>query len=1003
MAGVRECNPRQRPPRADEAVRAPRLAALRPPRIAHEEDPPLDSNRSAEMITPHHDLKCQPQPITFGAHAPELPAVTHPQPIEVGASHFNRGRFAEAEIVCRQILVSDPNHPDALHLLGLVAYQVGQHGVAVELLKRAITLRPGVASYYSNLGIVLRARGDLDASVSACRAALQLDPQYSEAHYNLGNSLKAKGDLDAAIAEFRTATRVKPDYFEAYNNLGVTLMDRGQLESAIAELRAALGFKPDYVDAHNNLGVALIKCGQWEAAIVEFRATITLDPTYSVAYNNLGIALSDHGRIDDAIGEFRSAVRLNPRYAEAHNNLGNALKDRGEWELAEVALRAAIELRADYSEAHYNLGNLLKLRRRPSAAIAEFRLALQCNPHFAFARNNLGITLLEEGSLEAAIVEFRATLDVKPDCVEAHNNLGNALKERGDMDLAIASYHAALRIDPNDFETLNNLGVALKVQGQLEAAVETFRFALRINPNCGEAQSNLGNALYDQGQADAALEAYRAALRINPGHVEALSNMGSVLRDKGMPEEAAEACRAALQLKPDLSEAHNNLGNALKEQGQIEEALEAYRTAVTLKPQSAATHGNLVYSMQFNSGCDARAIAEEQARWNDRHAKPLIPSRLPHFNTRDLDRRLKVGYVSPDFRSHAVSYFILPLLESHDRAKVEVYCYSGVGLPDKTTAVIRQCADEWRDVLALSDEALAAQIRTDGIDILVDLTLHTAKSRLLVFARKPAPVQVSWLAYPGSTGLETIDYRLTDAYMEPVLQDGDPAGERPARLPDSWCCYRAFEMFPDVSDLPAAGVGHVTFGSLNKFSRVNDAVLHCWCGVLRAAPGSRLLMLCPKGRSRDRVISYFDAQGVTGERVEFVAQDSWDTYIGHYRRIDIALDSFPCNGMTATCHALYMGAPVVTLPGETPASRAGLSLVSTIGLPELAAQSEGGYVRIATELASNLSRLSELRLAMRGRMQASPLMDAPRFAGNVEAAYREMWRRWCEATSGKKP
>jgi predicted O-linked N-acetylglucosamine transferase (SPINDLY family) len=291
-------------------------------------------------------------------------------------------------------------------------------------------------------------------------------------------------------------------------------------------------------------------------------------------------------------------------------------------------------------------------------------------------------------------------------------------------------------------------------------------------------------------------------------------------------------------------------------------------------------------------------------------------------------------------------------------------------------------------------------IREDRVDILVDLAMHTAGHRLQVFARHPAPVQVAWLAYAGSTGLPGIGYRLTDAYIDPPGERPAWSAEEPVRLPDCWCCYDPLGNSPELNALPALSAEGVTFGSLNNFAKVHEGLLALWARVLCAVKGSRLLLLCPEGSSRDRVRAFFGARGIATERMDLVSHLPRGEYLKLYQQIDIGLDPFPCNGMTTTCDALWMGVPVVTLAGERPVSRAGLSILSTIGRGELAASSEEEYARLAEELAGDLPRLAELRATLRPRMQASPLMDASRFARNVEAAYRQMWERWC---SGKSP
>jgi predicted O-linked N-acetylglucosamine transferase (SPINDLY family) len=460
-------------------------------------------------------------------------------------------------------------------------------------------------------------------------------------------------------------------------------------------------------------------------------------------------------------------------------------------------------------------------------------------------------------------------------------------------------------------------------------------------------------------------------------------------------DEALACHRRALELKPDFAEAHSNLGVAFKDQGKLDEALACFRRALELKPDYAAAHSNLLYTQVFCPGYDPQTLYEEHRRWNRQHAEPLGKFIEPHPNDRSPQRRLRIGYLSPDFRRHPVGRFLLPLLESHDRENFEIFSYASVRIPDTMTDRCRAHTDVWRDVLGLPDEQVAHAIRQDRVDILVDLTMHMANNRLLVFARKPAPVQVTYLAYCGTTGLTTIDYRLSDPYLDPPGRDEPFYSEQTVHLPETYWCYRPPIETPPVNALPALEAGHVSFGSLNNFCKVTSAVLAAWGQLLQAVPGSRLLLHAFSGSHRDRARGFLAEQGIAENRVVFVDFLPTAEYLGVYRRIDVALDPFPYGGGTTTCDALWMGVPVVSLAGQTAVGRGGVSILSNLGLPELVAQDPEQYVRIAVELAHDLPRLSALRASLRERMQASPLMNAARFARNVEAAYRTMWQRWC--------
>jgi protein O-GlcNAc transferase len=641
----------------------------------------------------------------------------------------------------------------------------------------------------------------------------------------------------------------------------------------------------------------------------------------------------------------------------------------------------------------------LALRRHQAGRLADaealYRQILAVQPNHAEARHLVGVIAHQTGRDDLAVEWIRQAIALNPNICAAHCNLGEAYRALGRLDEAMAAYRRALELKPDYPEAHNNLGAALKDRGQVDEAMAAYRRALELKPGFPQAHNNLGVALRERGRLDEAIAAYRRALELRPGDPETRYNLGNALRERGHLDEAVAAYGHALELKPDLAEALNNLGNALRDRGELDEAIAAYRRAIQMKPDYVGAHSNLIFAFHFHPSHDASSIAREHERWNRQFSDPLRQYRQPHANSRNPERRLRVGYVSPDFRDHVVGRYALPLLERHDREGFDILCYSGVARPDWMTERLRALASGWRNTVGLPDARLAEMIREDGVDILVDLTMHAADNRLPVFARQPAPVQVTWLAYPGSTGLSSIGYRLTDAHMDPPGQESAWSVEEPVRLPDCWCCYEPVGDAPEINALPALSAKGVTFGSLNNFAKVHEGVLALWVRVLEAVKGSRLLMLCPKGRARERVRALFGARGIGVDRLDLVGLLPREEYLRLYQRIDIGLDPFPYNGMTTTCDALWMGVPVLTLPGQMPASKAGLSLLSSVGLGEWAATSEEDHVQMAVELAGNLRRLAELRATLRARMRASPLMDAPRFARNVEAAYRKMWQAWC--------
>jgi predicted O-linked N-acetylglucosamine transferase (SPINDLY family) len=511
----------------------------------------------------------------------------------------------------------------------------------------------------------------------------------------------------------------------------------------------------------------------------------------------------------------------------------------------------------------------------------------------------------------------------------------------------------------------------------------------------------IGDGYYLQGNWDEAADAYRRAIALQPKDDRAHLSLGNALAGKMDLDGAVAAFRAAIALRPDSIEAYNNLGVALKEQGLLDDALECCDKAMAIDPANAAVHSNLVYLLSFHPGYEPAALAKEQRRWNKLHAEPLKPLIRPHANDRSPDRRLKIGYVSPDFRQHVVGQNIFPLLSEHDHEKFEIFCYATSARSDAFTELLRPHADMWRNVASRTDEELAEIIRQDQIDILVDLSLHMAFNRLRVFARKPAPVQVTYLGYCASTGLEAIDYRLSDPYLDPADSDLSLYSETTIRLPETYWCYGCAGPTPEPSPPPSIAAGNITFGCLNNFAKTSWAAQDLWAQVLQGVPNSRMIIHSYPGSHLDEVRERFSKKGVSPDRLEFVAKLPWAQYVAMYGRIDIALDPLPWGGGITTCDALWMGVPVVSLVGQTAVGRGGKSILSNIGLSELAARRPRQYVQTAIALAESPDRLTELRGNLRDRMLTSPLMNARKFARHVENAYREMWRRWCVSNDSR--
>lgn len=554
--------------------------------------------------------------------------------------------------------------------------------------------------------------------------------------------------------------------------------------------------------------------------------------------------------------------------------------------------------------------------------------------------------------------------------------------------------------DPGNAEIAYHRGNTLAILGRVREAATEFQRCVTRRPDFAPAFNNLGNALRDLGDLPQALAAFQAAIRLRPDAIVAISNAGLLLHTLGRFDEAEQLLRRGLAVEARYANLHLNLGIVLKDSGDAAGAIQSLRAACELAPTNAHAHSMLLYTLSFTAD-DPAVILTEAQRWQQRHGNfpalsaprapaaqaPQPAASAPSTPPLASPKRIRIGYLGADFRDHCQSLFMLPLLTQHDRTAFEITCYSLARRPDDYTDRLRQQAEHWFDVAQLDDAALAARIHHDGLDILIDLTMHMAGGRPGALARKPAPLQISWLAYPGTTGVQAVDYRISDPRLDPSGTESAYT-ERTLRLPDTFWCYDPLAGEPAPNELPALANGYVTFGCLNNPCKLTDQALRLWAPLLSALPEARLLLLVPAGAARERLRARLDQAGIPSERVQLVGHQPRAEYLRLYHQIDLCLDTLPYNGHTTSLDAFWMGVPVITRVGNTCAGRAGLSQLFNLGLTELAADTDTAFTQIALALARDLPRLAALRSQLRPRMAQSPLMDSARFARNIEALYR---------------
>jgi predicted O-linked N-acetylglucosamine transferase (SPINDLY family) len=656
----------------------------------------------------------------------------------------------------------------------------------------------------------------------------------------------------------------------------------------------------------------------------------------------------------------------------------------------------------------FHRGNSLAAAGKFAEAIEAYRKFLEIDPNHLDALSNLATALMQAGRASEAVPIFRRVLSMRPDHVLASNNLAAALVVMGQYAEAVELARRAAAMRPDYPPVHRNLGDAQAMLGNWAGALQSYQKLVELDVARGsphpamaaDARMKLGLATTHMNRFDAAIVLFRQAIAFAPNDFEPRDALANAYWSAGNMDEALAVCRQTAALHQQEAKAFNNLGMALLECGLLDEALAAYDQAIGINPTYAVARSNRIFATLFHPGYDSKRILHGIKDWEKHCAPRIVPK--AHGNDRSLSRRLRVGYISPDFCGHVAGRTVLPLLRRHDRTDFEVFCYSNDSVRDAFNATFRSLAAGWREIGGNRDDEVAEQVRDDKIDILVDMSLHMGGNRLGVFALKPAPVHVTF-GYPGTTGISAMDYRVADPYLDPPDSPDEGCSEVSIRLRNSFWCYDPDAMevanYAEPGAVPAINAGCITFGCLNNFRKINDRLLELWASVLRDVRSSHIRILSPQGSHRDALTSRFTKLEVGPDRVEFADRGSRLQYLESYRAIDIALDTLPYNGHVTSLDAMWMGVPVVTLVGGTIAGRGGYSQASNLGLTELVAWNGDDFRSIAVSLARDLPRLAQLRSSLRDRMKGSPLCDAAGWAASVEEAYREMWRRWCESSA----
>lgn len=703
------------------------------------------------------------------------------------------------------------------------------------------------------------------------------------------------------------------------------------------------------------------------------------------------------GAAHEACEHYRNAIEAAPGYARAHLNLGTALEALGDTDGAVQSYEAVLAIDPVNAYACYNLGRMSYARGAVERAEDLLHCALEQEPDFGEALVMLSSVQASQGKFHAAAVALEAALAQRPDWTGALLNYAGVLRKLGRLSEAETALRRVMAVEPDNAEANYDLATVLYARGALPDAEKHLRLALEHKPEFPGAQLALSNLYESQGNYDAAAEAAEAAINQRPDWVEALNNYGIILQKQQRLTEAEATLRRAIAVAPRFTPTYQNLGAVLVNQSRIAEALDVFRMGREVDPDGFDLESAELFTLNLSDEISAEALFDRHKAFGARLEKAHPPRFEPFQNGREPGRRLRIGYVSGDFCGHAVALFTLPLLERHNRSAYEIWCYSVGAIVDDSTRLLQSRADVWREAAAMSHAELADAINRDAIDILVDLSGHSGQSRLIVFAQQPAPVQVSWLGYLSTTGTTRVQYRLCDRYTDPMGAEHLHT-ENLIRLPSSQWCYRprAAIDYSCSGTPPFRKNGFITFGSFNHIPKLSPSARRLWVEILTRLPDSRLIFVgVPDGRARDSLIEHFVSAGVAETRITVVARVGIQEYFRWFNAVDIALDTTPYSGGTTTCDALWMGVPVITVPGSRPVSRSAAGILSIVGLTEWIASTPDDYVRIALGFARDGALLTKLRETLRQRMHASALMDEVSFARDIEEAYRRMWRTWC--------
>ncbi|GMY32140.1 probable UDP-N-acetylglucosamine--peptide N-acetylglucosaminyltransferase SEC [Fagus crenata] len=895
--------------------------------------------------------------------------------------------------------------------------------------------------------------GNFKQALEHCNAVYERNPQRTDNLLLLGAIHYQLHDFDMCIAKNEEALRIEPHFAECYGNMANAWKEKGNIDFAIRYYLIAIELRPNFADAWANLASAYMLKGRFNEAAQCCRQALALNPHLVDAHSNLGNLMKAQGLVQEAYNCYVEALRIQPKFAIAWSNLAGLFMEAGDLKRALQYYKEAIKLKPTFSDAYLNIGNVYKALGLPQEAILCYQRALQMQPDYVTAYGNLASIYYEQGNLEKAIFHFKRAISLDSGFLEAYNNLGNALKDSGRVEEAIQCYHQCLALQPSHPQALTNLGNIYMEWNMMSAAASCYKATLSVTTGISAPFNNLAIIYKQQGNYADAISCYNEVLRIDPLAADGLVNRGNTYKEIGRVNEAIQDYIRAINIRPTMAEAHANLASAYKDSGHVEAAVKSYKQALILRPEFPEATCNLLHTLQCvcdwedreNKFIEVEGILRRQIKMSvipsvqpfHAIAYPIDPmlaleisrkyaahctvvaSRysLPPFNYpaalpikgEGRNERLRVGYVSSDFGNHPLSHLMGSIFGMHDRENVEVFCYA-LSQNDGTEwrQRIQSEAEHFIDVSSMSSDMIARLINEDKIQILVNLNGYTKGARNEIFAMQPAPIQISYMGFPGTTGASYIHYLVTDEFVSPSCFS-HIYSEKLVHLPHCYFVNDYKQKNRDVLDpncqpkrsdydLPE---DKFIFACFNQLYKMDPDIFNTWCNILKRVPNSALWLLRFPAAGEMRLRNYAVQRGVQPDQIIFTDVAMKNEHIRRSALADLCLDTPLCNAHTTGTDVLWAGLPMVTLPLEKMATRVAGSLCLATGVgEEMIVSSMKEYEEKAVSLALNRPKLQDLSNRLKAARLTCPLFDTVRWVRNLERSYFKMWNLYC---SGQQP